>query len=354
MKVKLALFSLAASLVLGDTGGGAERCTCIISPVTCGSITEADAIFEATVESSTLLKSSPDRWTTTDPLEVTLKNVRPYRGRAANIVTTASAGSSCGFEFKDGERYLIFADEGADGRLSTSRCSHTRLLSKAAGLVAYLQSPLPASAPPPSRVWGRVERAARWITYEREYIGVGGAQLTFAGRARQTVTSKSDGSYSVVTLPPGRYDVTVTPPASMPELGETRYWNDVEIGVDKASACLELGFTLPIKSSISGLVVDEQGQPVAKAFVQLHFPDQPDRASRGSAGAGYDTGPDGRYVFEGLPPGRYVIGLNLDGRPPSSLFPYLTEPALGPAGQAVISLKLGEQLVLQPLVARRR
>jgi hypothetical protein len=325
----------------------------MVSPVTCGSIETAAGIFEATVESSKVIRSSPDVWNTGDPLEVTLKNVKRLRGRAANIVITPSGGSSCGFEFKDGERYLIFAHEGQDGRLSTSRCSHTRLLSEAAALVAYLQSPLPATAPPPSRVWGTVQRASRWITFEREYVGVGGAQVTFAGRNKQTVTTMSDGSYVIGTLPPGRYEISVTPPRSIAELGDAESSTEVEIGVDKSSACLELGFNLPIKSSISGSVVDSQGQPVAKAFVQLHFPDQPDRASRGTAGAGYDTGPDGRYVFEGLPPGRYVVGLNLERKPPNSLFPFLTDEARNSAGESVIVLKFGEQIVLQPLVARR-
>lgn len=354
MRRVLVLLVFVASLGAGESTLSARRCTCGGSSLTCGSIAEAHAIFEATVASTEVIRSSSGVWSTADPLVVALKDVRPLRGRAATVVSTPSGGSSCGFDFKTGERYLIFAHAGPSGGLSVSRCSHTRPLSKARGLVAYLQSPLPSSAPPPSRVWGTVERMARWINYEAEFVGVGGAQVTFTGRITHSVTTRSDGSYDIGTLPPGRYDITVQPPTSVPELAETRYWAETEIGVDKASACLEIGFNLPIRSSISGTVVDAQGNTVEKAFVQLHFPDQPDRLSRGNAGAGYTTGPDGRYVFEGLPPGRYVIGLNLEQRPASLLFPFHNDQARDAAGQTVISLKFGEQLVLQPLVARRR
>jgi hypothetical protein len=103
------------------------------------------------------------------------------------------------------------------------------------------------------------------------------------------------------------------------------------VGVDKDSACAQLDFIAPIMSAISGVVVDQLGQPRGNVFVQLRLPDQVDLA-RGAAGAGYTTGPDGRFLFTDLPPGRYEIGFKTGG--------------------TIVTLALGERRVLPPLVVR--
>ncbi len=41
-------------------------------------------------------------------------------------IKTSSEMGACGFPFREGGRYLVFARRGPDGRLSTSTCSFTR------------------------------------------------------------------------------------------------------------------------------------------------------------------------------------------------------------------------------------
>jgi Carboxypeptidase regulatory-like domain len=66
--------------------------------------------------------------------------------------------------------------------------------------------------------------------------------------------------------------------------------------------------------SISGMVLDSNGAPAADARVVL------DRSIRGgSSGSSVQVGPDGRFVVNGVLPGRYGLGASLGGRYDPSL-----------------------------------
>jgi hypothetical protein len=248
---------------------------------------------------------------------------------------TAADGAACGYEFQIGMRYLIVADGTTGGYLAVSRCGLTRPLDEATGLVDYLRLSGATGSRPPIRVWGRVTRAARWIDFAREYTGVPDVQVTIEGPTRRSMRTGPNGHFVAADLAPGRYRATVTAPSAMP-LGPVEPW-DFELGTTPDSACLELNFVVPIESSISGVVIDERGQPLGGAFVTLHLPDQRDH-SQGSAGGGFTTDAQGRYEFKDLPPGRYAIGVGT---------------SRDPAAATIVSIRLGERLVLRPLIVRR-
>ena len=346
LKVFLAVM---AFLTLGDSHTRAEPRSCVWLPNTCEQLTSAAAVLEATVESTQVIRSSATVWSSTDPCMVVLSDVKALRGPAVTVVNATD--SSCGVDFKNGVRYLIVAYRAADGGLWVSKCGLTRPLSQAQGLLDYLQLPIRAGAPLPSRVWGQVQRATNPADFESDAIGVPGAQVTFQGSTTHSVTTRDDGRYVITGMPPGRYTITVNPPAGIPELGPARPWTDFDLSY-KSPLCAEMNFWAQINSSISGVVVDEKGQPVRNVFVQLQFPDQAD-LSRGRAGAGYTTGPDGRYEFTDLPPARYVVGLNPEHQQDSNVHPFAPASALTASGAAVITLAFGERITLSPLVARR-
>ena len=340
---------MLAFLTVSGSHTRAERSSCMWLPNTCEQLASAAAVLEATVESTQVIRPSATVWSSTDPCMVVLSDVKAWRGPA---VTVVNAESPCGAEFKIGERYLIVAHRATNGVLSVIGCGLTRPLSQAQGLLDYLQLPIRAGDPLPSRVWGQVRRITKWADYEREFTGVPGAQVTFQGKATRSVTTEDDGRYVVTGLPAGEYTVTVDPPAAIPELSSARPFNDFDFSYRSGPLCAEVNLMTPINSAITGVVVDEKGQPVGNAFVQLQFPDQVD-LSRGRAGAGYTTGPDGRYEFTDLPPGRYAVGLNPENQATSSLHPFAPASAVTASGTAAITLAFGERITLRPLIARR-
>lgn len=126
---------------------------------------------------------------------------------------TGMGGGDCGFDFKVGSRYVIYAWRQADGALSTGICSRTRLLSEGADDLAYLAS-VPASAHG-ARLSGTIKH------WEHDYAA--GKNIEYGGVADVRVVARSpdgvfggvtdeQGRYSISGLPVGSYDVEVLPP----------------------------------------------------------------------------------------------------------------------------------------------
>lgn len=63
---------------------------------------------------------------------VRLRALRAWKGITAETVTVATheGGASCGFGFRVGERYLVYA-YGARGRLTTNICTRTTAIDRA-------------------------------------------------------------------------------------------------------------------------------------------------------------------------------------------------------------------------------
>src|SRR4051794_7047671 len=74
-----------------------------------------------------------------DPVQVTFAIGKVWKGTdqpTIDVLTPASS-ASCGFEFVQGEEYLVYASE-SEGRLQTNLCSRTALLAMAGDDLAVL------------------------------------------------------------------------------------------------------------------------------------------------------------------------------------------------------------------------
>jgi hypothetical protein len=345
--LRLVIAAMAATVF---APAAAESCTCAGSLGLCAGVRTADAVFVATVDSIVL----EDRGradgliSSADPLIVTLRDVDPVRGDSSDVVITAAGGASCGYTFEPGVRYLIVARRSADGRLTVSQCSLTRPAAEAAGLLDYARTL--DGDPSQTLVWGQVRMPVAWSDSVRDYQPIPAARVSVSGAASHTLATDGDGRFRIAGLPYGEYALTVEWPDDRPYLSAAP---PIELVLDEdvPYACQEIGVLAPIDSSISGVVLDQAGQPAAGVFVQLGLADQTD-LSRGRAGMGFTTGPDGRYRFDDLPPGRYLVGLHVptargDGGD-AAVRP--TEPRPEPA---VVSLALGQHLTLPPIRSRQ-
>ncbi|MEK3673750.1 hypothetical protein [Paenibacillus sp. FSL R10-2771] len=117
-------------------------CSCVIPAPPLEALEDSAAVFEGTVIS--VAKPSGIIQSSADPMQVTFQVGARWKGDLGNQVTvsTAQSGDSCGFEFAEGERYMVYARGAeADGNLAkgneeqseltTSLCSRTALYADA-------------------------------------------------------------------------------------------------------------------------------------------------------------------------------------------------------------------------------
>lgn len=91
-------------------------CSCAVTSSPVEAMEKSTAVFEGTVTS--IKKSLKLVQSSGDPMYVTFLTGAHWKGEVGDQVTVSTAQSSvsCGFEFNEGERYLVYArGEGTDG-----------------------------------------------------------------------------------------------------------------------------------------------------------------------------------------------------------------------------------------------
>lgn len=310
--------------------GSALACTCVTA---CGSILESTNVFAATVVAIAPAANGT--------VEVRLADVVPLRGPASpQVVATAADGAACGYGFVVGRRYLIDAREMTPGRFGVSLCSSTTLWSAAGGLVSLLRD-----RPEMGRVYGRVATSTARLGDDGRRP-VEGASVRIAGAAGDRVTTTSaSGDFAFDAVPAGDYRVTVRTPEGRRDL---RPPPDASITLGAAERCVALDLTAASTATASGVVVDPVGRPVAGVSVELH--PWPYDQWAGGLVLGATTDAAGRYSIERIPAGVYTGGVGVPYPSPRNA----VAPALvrGSDGGVAVSIELGEQRHLPPLVAR--
>lgn len=174
-------------------------------------------------------------------------------------VVTGIHGPSCGYAFKAGRRYLVYAWNRPVGRLYTGLCSRTQPIEDAEEDLRYLATI--AAASPGARVYGRVTESRR-EAYERDEIDYGPVEglvvnVTGAAFSRDAVTDRY-GRYEITGIPTGSVTVAVLAP---PEYDAKYLKREVELKDPRA--CSLNDFQLRQTAAATGLVLDSAGRPVA-------------------------------------------------------------------------------------------
>lgn len=125
-------------------------CSCAISPDPLKAVENSSAVF--TGEVVDMKKSQGQIISSADPVEVTFKVDASWKGEVAKevTVTTALSSVSCGYEFVEGESYLVYAYTrgGEDsGQLGVGLCSRTMRLASASADLKELESNFPSNVP---------------------------------------------------------------------------------------------------------------------------------------------------------------------------------------------------------------
>ncbi len=99
------------------------------------------------------------------------QSYRGSAGKAAEVVT-GSGGTDCGYNFREGEDYLVYAyPHPESGKLYTGICQRTRAISEAGDDLDYLSKKDEASQG--AGIEGRILELTRDSRYETRHLGIG-------------------------------------------------------------------------------------------------------------------------------------------------------------------------------------
>jgi hypothetical protein len=244
-----------------------------------------------------------------------------FRGTSAGAggevtVLTGSGGGDCGYPFKEGREYLVYASRtGATGEMTASICSRTRPIEDAASDLEYARAAVAGRAPT-GRISGEVRLVRRTLTGgstpDRQMPDV---RVTL-GSDSHTASAVTDanGVFSAEGLPAGRYAVAVEAPEG--------YYAEVfprTVEFTDPRACADVMVNLSHDGRVSGRIADASGLGVPGLTVELRPPPRLRSFARATA----VTGDDGAFELRQVPPGRFVVGINTESREDPSVPPVL-------------------------------
>lgn len=329
----------------------AQACSCYASGPPCQGAFSADSVFAATVAG---IEEIPDTDPSTppgsvrlgQPVRIVLKEVERYLGSGSvpGFVMTAGSGASCGYAFKSGERYLIYAHRDSAGNLVASICSRTRPIADADEDLRFLRG-LPRTAGGPARVSGTALHAERDLGSGdvKEYGPVEGVFVLAQGPSgNASAWTDAKGRYEL-RLPPGKYEVSASPPAQY----SSRYLRQ-PMELRDPRGCFVADFHLRFDGRVAGTL--RSPGDAGGAALEL-IPVEAVTRSGLVETVKTTSEANGSFEFIEVPPGRYLLATGFS-RPmdASVMFPTTYFPGTPDVNDArVIEVAGGERVRLEEM-----
>lgn len=298
---------LGILIVVSLSSQTVNACSCSGQGTPCESYGHAAAVFVGTAIA--VRRNEPPKqgdlraeWM---PMAYKFSVEQSYLGVAGTEVEvfTGSGGGDCGYEFKMGQRYLVYAYRYREN-LGTSICTRTRSFSNANEDLAFLGTL--SSAAPGVMIYGAImDRDGKSGPVSSEIL------VTIEGEpVRKEIRPDGEGRFRVSGLPAGNYKVILKLPDTL-----TTYQHERKITVADRG-CAAIQWYVTDNGRVSGRIINADGEPVARILVSLvkpgGDPKEGEKLER--------TDVDGRFSFSAVPRGSYLIAVN------HTRFPQLNDP----------------------------
>jgi hypothetical protein len=268
-----------------------------------------------------------------------------FKGDSGTKLELRGSGTTCDVGFEVGKRYLVYASQNNKGGLGAFSCSRTMLLDDYAKPdLSYLRRV--AGGERPTLLYGFVSRNAWDYAGHNQSEPLSALVVSVEGEGKRlALKTDASGYFETFDLPPGSYRVRTGVTGKL-RGAEEQALLITDGGVTSAN------FQTTSMGSLSGRLLDREGRPAAEALIELWL------AKDVPGGRPVDsTSPkeEGRFAFDQVPAGQYVLAVNGSGRKFLSAAPFLASfyPNAGSSADAQVftiadgaSVELGD-FVLQ-------
>jgi hypothetical protein len=337
---------LSCALLLFAFATQAVACSCAGPGRPCEAYWDATTVFVGTVtfSSSTKVKEYGSEFTRR---VVRLHVDRPLRNVDASDVEvmTGWGDADCGYGFRLGGQYLVYAYLNNHKKLETNICLRTRPLSDATEDLEYINGL--SKAAPGGTISGEVKLQRPSYQYPDPMPPVKDAKILFEGPKQFELKTDADGKYSISGIPPGTYKVRI----DLPE-GLSIYNSEQEVKVHDRG-CGQAFFFVEPDTRITGKVLDAQGMPAADVMMEL----VPATRQVGWHPSNEKTDKEGWFVMKLVKPGRYYLGVRIYGMAGATYVPYPQTyyPGVKARSDAtIITISEGQRIELEELVLPAR
>lgn len=188
MVVFIAMMMAAGSLF--SFPNEAYACSCAFNESVKEERERNDAVFEGTAI-AVKQPFSPFSRSSASKVKTTFEVNEVWKGKVARTieVTSAQSGASCGFEFLEGQRYLVYARTTGDS-LDVSLCSRTALYSAAGQDIVELGELGSSSIPPEPAPASNTNVQMGWIIGAVFLLFIGVSAWAIVNQRRNRVKSK--------------------------------------------------------------------------------------------------------------------------------------------------------------------